>query len=83
MNLIQINNLTKEFNGKTLFKNVNLTISDKNKYALIGQNGAGKSTLIKIILGIESSTAGKVITNNQIKIGYLPQNPNFNSQKTV
>lgn len=83
MNLIQINNLTKEFNGKTLFKNVNLTISDKNKYALIGQNGAGKSTLIKIILGIESSTAGKVITNNQIKIGYLPQNPNFNFQKTV
>lgn len=83
MNLIQIHNLTKEFNGKTLFKNVNLTISDKNKYALIGQNGAGKSTLIKIILGIESSTAGKVITNNQIKIGYLPQNPNFNSQKTV
>ena len=83
MNLIQINNLTKEFNGKTLFKNVNLTISDKNKYALIGQNGAGKSTLIKIILGIESSTAGKVITNNQIKIGYLPQNPNFNYQKTV
>lgn len=83
MNLIQINNLTKEFNGKTLFKNVNLTISDKNKYALIGQNGAGKSTLIKIILGIESSTAGKVITNNQIKIGYLPQNLNFNSQKAV
>lgn len=83
MNLIQINNLTKEFNGKALFKNVNLTISDKNKYALIGQNGAGKSTLIKIILGIESSTAGKVITNNQIKIGYLPQNPNFNSPKTV
>ncbi|MCF6515670.1 ATP-binding cassette domain-containing protein [Lactobacillus sp. S2-2] len=83
MNILQVSNLTKRFDGIDLFSNVNLSISSDDKVGLVGKNGAGKSTLIKMILGKETIDEGHISQKKDIKIGYLEQNTGLNSNKTI
>lgn len=69
---LEVKNLTKSFNERTLFKNVNFTIQHGEKVSIIGPNGSGKTTLLKIILGHETF-AGNVWISPSAKIGYLTQ----------
>lgn len=69
---LEVKSLTKSFNGRTLFKNVNFTIQHGEKVSIIGPNGSGKTTLLKIILGHETY-AGDVWISPAAKIGYLTQ----------
>jgi len=71
--LISINDLTVSFGGFTLLDNINLHINDKDRIGLVGKNGAGKSTLLKLIMGLQSPTAGKILYPVGEKLGYLPQ----------
>jgi len=73
MNLIAIKNLTKSFTEEPLFSDLNLDINSGDKIGLIGPNGAGKSTLIKILLGEEDPTSGKIQSAPNLNIGYIPQ----------
>lgn len=75
--MIVLNNLTISFPGKTLFSDVNLNISDKEKVALIGKNGSGKSTLLKAIAGIFNDFSGNIFTSG--KILYLDQFRSFDA----
>lgn len=81
--MITITNLSKNFTGRTLFEDVTLSIFQGEKIGLTGPNGAGKSTLFSIILGEMESTAGKVQCQKNINIGYLPQEAQFTSKRTV
>ncbi|MFJ7511962.1 ribosomal protection-like ABC-F family protein [Peribacillus simplex] len=69
---LEVKDLTKSFNGRTLFKHVNFTIQHGEKVSIIGPNGSGKTTLLKIILGHETF-AGDVWISPSAKIGYLTQ----------
>lgn len=69
---LEVRNLTKSFNGRTLFKNVNFTIQHGEKVSIMGPNGSGKTTLLKIILGHETY-AGDVWISPSAKTGYLTQ----------
>ena len=81
--LIKLNNISKKYGNKTLFKDVNLTIENGEKIALIGNNGSGKSTLIKIILGQEKCD-GDVWKSQNLKFAYLPQNAfEIKSEQTI
>lgn len=71
--MISINNLTVEFGGFTLFKQVTFIVNSRDRIGLVGKNGAGKSTLLKIFAGFQAPTTGTVSLPNEIKIGYLPQ----------
>jgi len=71
--MISINNLTVEFGGFTLFKQVTFIVNSRDRIGLVGKNGAGKSTLLKIFSGFQAPTTGTVSLPNEIKIGYLPQ----------
>lgn len=68
-----VKGLGKSFEERTLFSNVNLLVEGGERIALLGDNGTGKSTLIKIIMGEEEPTAGKLRLGPTVKIGYLPQ----------
>lgn len=68
-----VKGLGKSFEGRTLFSDVNLLVEGGERIALLGDNGTGKSTLIKIIMGEEGPTAGKLRLGPTVKIGYLPQ----------
>ncbi|HJV30977.1 MAG TPA: ABC-F type ribosomal protection protein [Bacillales bacterium] len=69
---LEVKNLTKSFDGHTLFKNVNFTIQHGEKVALVGPNGSGKTTLLKVIAGQETF-AGEVWVSPSANIGYLTQ----------
>jgi len=75
--MIQLTNLSKSFGGQTLFKDLNLKMTSKQKIGLIGRNGTGKSTLFKIILNEESHDEGDVRIPKNYKIGTLRQHLEF------
>lgn len=81
--MISINNLTVEFGGFTLFKQVSFIVNSRDRIGLVGKNGAGKSTLLKIFAGFQAPTTGTVSLPNEIKIGYLPQQVNHIDGNTV
>ncbi|WP_353095411.1 ABC-F family ATP-binding cassette domain-containing protein [Tissierella praeacuta] len=83
MNLISIENLSKAYSEKQLFKDINFGINDGDKIGLIGVNGTGKTTFLKIIAGIEEPDCGRVIKGNDVNIEYLPQDIDFDLELTV
>ncbi len=70
-------------NQKQVLKNIYLSFFYGAKIGIIGLNGAGKSTLMKIIAGLEQPTQGEVVWSPGYTVGYLPQDPPLNEQKTV
>lgn len=81
--MISISNLSKSYGSNLLFENIHLTISNGERIGLLGPNGAGKTTLFSIILGETEPTGGCVSIKKGIRIGYLPQEASFSSERTV
>lgn len=81
--LLTIENLTKTFGDKLLFEDISFGINVGQKTALIARNGYGKSTLLNIITGKELPDSGKVTFRGDVKMAYLPQNPDFHEHQTV
>ncbi len=71
--LIEVKNLSKEYNKEKIFSDISFTVEDGHKIAFAGENGAGKSTILKIITGLEEPTTGSVAFSKNTKVGYLPQ----------
>lgn len=70
-------------NQKQILKNIYLSFFYGAKIGIIGLNGAGKSTLMKIIAGLEQPTQGEVVWSPGYTVGYLPQDPPLDEDKTV
>ena len=81
--LLTIENLTKSFGDKLLFEDISFGINAGQKTALIARNGYGKSTLLNILTGKELPDSGKVTFRGDVKMAYLPQNPDFHKNQTV
>ena len=81
--LLTIENLSKSFGDKLLFDDISFGINAGQKTALIARNGYGKSTLLNIITGKELPDSGTVTFRNDVKLAYLPQNPEFHKHQTV
>ena len=77
MNVLNIEHVSKIFGDKKIFDDISYGIHDGDKIGIIGINGTGKSTLLKIIAGEEETDEGQVITQNGLRITYLPQMPDF------
>jgi len=71
--MISINDLTVSFGGYTLLDGINFHINDKDRIGLVGKNGAGKSTILKLIMGLQTPTSGKILMPSGQYVGYLPQ----------
>ena len=79
-----MNGLSKTFTGgREILKNVNLSFFPGAKIGVLGTNGAGKSTLLKIMAGIDTQFVGEAWAAEGVKVGYLPQEPELESGKTV
>lgn len=83
MNIINVENITKSYTERELFHKASFYLQEGEKVGVIGINGTGKSTLLKIIAGLEQPEEGTVTRGNHIVVRYLPQNPVFDSEKTV
>ena len=71
--VLVVKDLSKSFDGRRLFSDVNLLVEGSERIALLGDNGTGKSTLLKILLGEEEADTGKVRMGPTVRLGYLPQ----------
>ena len=69
--------------GKQIIKNIYLSFFYGAKIGIIGLNGAGKSTVMKIIAGLDQSYQGDVVFSPGYSVGYLPQEPELDPNKTV
>ena len=71
--MIIVSNVSLQFGGDTLFKNVNLQFNAGNCYGVIGANGAGKSTFLKILCGVLPPTTGEVTIPKELRMSVLKQ----------
>ena len=81
--MISVQNLSMQFTGEDLFTDINFMIREKDRIGLVGKNGAGKTTLIRLLCGLEQPYKGDVIMSDDVTVGYLPQEKNVRSEKTV
>jgi ATP-binding cassette subfamily F protein 3 len=81
--MVSIQEITKGFGGRTLFREASLRIGIEDRVALVGPNGAGKTTLIEMIAGRVSPDSGTIAINKKAVIGYLTQELEAHQGKTV
>jgi len=83
MNFLQTEKLHKSYGDRVLFRDLDLSLDQGDKMALIAPNGKGKSTLMNILAGLEHADSGRVTLRNDIRIGFLPQDPPFDPQSSA
>lgn len=83
MSHLIVSNFTKTVGDKTLFRNIDFTITEGERAGLIGINGTGKSTLLSILAGDLEADTIELDHPNKYRIAYLPQNPTFKEGETV
>ena len=83
MNYLSVENLTKSFGIRVLFKDLSFGIEKGQKVAFIAKNGTGKSTFLNILAGKEGYDSGNVIFRKDVKVGILDQAPVFNEKATI
>ena len=71
--MLLVKNLEKSFDSNVIFKNLNFSVQDGEKVAVVGLNGAGKSTLFRILLNQIDSDAGEIYMGKSPRIGWMPQ----------
>ncbi|GGN64923.1 ABC transporter ATP-binding protein [Oceanobacillus indicireducens] len=72
--LVELKDIDKTYDRKSVLKNISLTIDTQEIIAILGGNGVGKSTLLRIIAGMERPSSGKIIfRNKKMNIGYVPE----------
>ncbi|WP_299576840.1 ABC-F family ATP-binding cassette domain-containing protein [uncultured Sunxiuqinia sp.] len=80
---LQAESISKRYGEQMLFEDISFTIFKDQKVALIAKNGAGKTTLMEIIAGFDTPDSGQITRTNDIKIGYLRQDPDLDDNLTV
>lgn len=83
MILLQLNDISKSFDGEDIFTRVNFEVKTGERIGVVGRNGAGKSTLMKIIAGVEDYDSGHISKIKNLSIGYLTQQMTLNSSASV
>ena len=72
--VLEVQNITKEVDGKLLFENLSFVVPPNAIVGIIGANGAGKTTLFKILAGLEQPDSGAVVFGDTVQLAYVDQN---------
>ena len=83
MTSLSVEQLSKSYGLKTLFKGLTFGLSKGHKTALVAPNGTGKSTLLKVIAGLEPPDEGKVMIRSGIRLTLLEQEPKLDNRLTI
>ena len=81
--MLSVENVSIQFLGRVLYKDLSFTVSAKDRVCFAGPNGAGKSTLMKIIAGLMTPDTGIINKSKYTEVGYLPQDGIKHSGKTL
>ncbi len=82
---LSLENVTKTYGEKVLFKDLSLQINKGQKVALVAKNGSGKTTLLRVVAGREApeGEAAKILLSRELRLGYLEQEPDFTPGQTI
>lgn len=83
MHYASVENISKSFGIRTLFKNISFYIEEGDKIAFVARNGTGKSTLLKIIAGLDTPDTGTIWVNKDVKVIMLLQDTPFDENKSI
>ncbi|WP_159801965.1 ABC-F family ATP-binding cassette domain-containing protein [Flavobacterium sp. MK4S-17] len=83
MNYLSVENISKSFGERTLFENISFGINKDQKIAFVAKNGTGKTSILKILTGEDQPDTGQVVIRKEIKMAFLPQEPNLQPELTV
>jgi ATP-binding cassette subfamily F protein uup len=81
--LIDCRELSKAYGERPLFEDLSFTLHEGERVGVIGPNGAGKSTLLRILAGLETPDRGSCARRKGLRLGYVPQQPDFDPGLTV
>ena len=81
--MIQINSISKSFDGKKVLENISFTVNEGECVALTGESGAGKTTLMRIIAGLEAADSGEVVFSKKVKSTFIFQENRLIEGKSV
>ncbi len=80
---LQVEDLTKSYGDRILFESVTFGVNEGDKIGIIAKNGTGKSTLLRLLSGVESPDSGTVTFRNDLRVGFLDQDPVFTPHATL
>ena len=83
MHILSIESVSKNYGLDPLFENVSLGLDSEDRVGVVGANGSGKTTLLRLVARQLAPDTGRIIFAGGISVGYLPQNPPFDSSQTV
>lgn len=83
MHYASVENISKSFGIRTLFKNISFYVEEGDKIAFVARNGTGKSTLLKIIAGLDTADDGTVWVHKDVKVIMLQQDTAFDNNKSI
>ncbi|MFC6097978.1 ABC-F family ATP-binding cassette domain-containing protein [Flavobacterium qiangtangense] len=83
MNYLSVENISKSFGERTLFKDISFGINKDQKIAFIAKNGSGKTSIMRIINGEDESDTGQVVIRKDIKMAFLSQDNNLQEELTI
>ncbi len=83
VNYLSVENISKSFGDRVLFKNISFGIAKGQKVALVARNGTGKTSLLRILAQLEPPDEGNITYRNQLKVAYLTQENTLNQTASV
>ncbi len=83
MNYVSVENIAKSFGERILFKNISFGINEGQKIGFVAKNGTGKTSLLNIIAGDEEPDDGQVVYRKNLKVAFLPQEPDLDPNLTI
>src|SRR5579871_1262248 len=83
MPLLSLTRVSRVLGARQIFADVGLAVEKGDRMALVGANGAGKTTLLRLMAGLDRPDDGEVTFARGVKIGYLPQEAHFRSERTL
>jgi ATP-binding cassette subfamily F protein uup len=83
MNILSLENVSKNYGVKPLFENVTIGLEDRDKIGIIGANGSGKTTFLRVVAGMEEPDTGRVVRANEKTLAFLSQTPPIDENATV
>ncbi len=83
MNYLSVENISKSYGERVLFKNISFGINSDQKIGFVAKNGTGKTSLLNILSGEDTPDEGKVVFRKNLKVSFLSQEPNLDPKLTV
>ena len=81
--LVDLKQVSARRSDRTVFEELALTVRDGDRIGVVGINGTGKSTLLRLVAGVEPPETGRVLRGRGVRVGYLEQEPELDTTKTV